>query len=210
VPLKDYLATGLLWLGWCVVHSLLNSEGLIRRTGILSTRAAPYYRFFYTVFAVVSLLLVSWLIPRRHQVTVWTWDGAFKAGQVCLWIIGGFIAFLAFRFFRGWSFLGLDAFGFPVRERQSEDVLITWGIYGFIRHPQFAAGLILLWSRNLHDIDLIANVILSGYLLIGARIEEKRLSTKWGDQYRRYMERTGRFIPKNVPSIALLFAGKPP
>jgi methanethiol S-methyltransferase len=210
VPFKEYLAIGGLWLGWCVVHSLLNSDGPIRKTGIMDTSAAGYYRFFYTVFAVVSLLLVSWLTPRHHQVTVWTWDGAFKPGQIGLWIVGGIIAFLAFRFFSGWSFLGLDAFGLPGRRRASEDVLITWGIYGSIRHPQFVAGLIFLWSKNLNDTDLIVNLILSGYLLIGAHIEEKRLLAKWDDRYRCYMERTGRFIPKSIPSIDSLFAGKPP
>jgi len=209
VLFKDYLVTGALWLAWCVVHSLLNSEGPIRHTGILDTQIRRYYRFLYTVFAVASLLLVSWLTPRHHQMTIWTWYGPFKAIQVGLWIVGGIIAVLAFRFYSGWTFLGLDAFGLPRRRIRSEEVLITWGIYGSIRHPQFLAGLILLWSRNLNDTDLTINIVLSGYLLIGARIEERRLLRKWGDQYRRYMELTGRFIPKSMPGIASLFEGRP-
>ncbi len=207
MPYKDYVLTGGLWLGWCVVHSLLNGDGPVRKTGILATPAGRYYRFFYTIFAVVSLILVSWLTPRHHQVTVLTWGGVFKALQIGLWSVGGIIAFLAFRFFSGWSFLGLDAFGLLRRGRTSRDVLFTRGIYGSIRHPQFLAALIFLWARNLTDTDLTINLVLSGYLLVGARIEEKRLLTKWGAQYGVYMNRTGGFIPKSMPSIASLFQG---
>jgi methanethiol S-methyltransferase len=206
--LKEYLVTGGLWTGWCVVHSLLNSEGLMRKTGIATVLPGQYYRFFYTVFAVVSLFFVWWLTPRYHQVTVWVWEGPFKVLQIGLWIFGGIIAFLAFRFFSGWSVLGLDVI-LPRRKEQSEEVLITWGIYGSIRHPQFLAGMILLWSRNLHDIDVVISAVLSGYLLVGARIEEKRMLAKWGDKFRRYMERTGRFIPESMPSIGSLFASRP-
>lgn len=207
--IKEYVVTGGLWLGWCVVHSLLIREGLISKTGIPTTPLGRYYRFVYSVFALVSLLIVWWLTPRDQQVSVWTWDGAYQVLQTGLRIVAGIIAFLAFRFFSGWSLLGLDAFGLPRRPSPSRDVLITWGIYGSIRHPQFLAGLILLWSRDLHDIDLIINTILSGYLLVGAWIEEKRMAAKWGDQYRRYAERTGRFIPKSVPRIGSLFEGRP-
>jgi len=112
---------------------------------------------------------------------------------------------LAFRFFSGWNFLGLDAFALSRRGRPSQDLLITWGIYGPIRHPQFLAALIFLWSRNLTDTNLLINIILSGYLFVGARIEERRSLRKWGDQYRQYMGGKGRFIPKNLPSAAALF-----
>ncbi|MBI4965707.1 MAG: isoprenylcysteine carboxylmethyltransferase family protein [Desulfomonile tiedjei] len=188
--------TAALWIVWCVVHSLLNSEGPIGKTRVVSHYLGPYYRLIYSVVAVATLALVWWLIPREGETSIWHWHGPFRWAQLSLWVVAAVMFYLSFRWINIWRFLGLSALGIGSRPRASETELVTWGIYGVVRHPQFLAGLILLWSRNLNDTALVTNIALSLYLIIGARIEEKRLLAKLGDEYRKYRSEVPGFIPR--------------
>ncbi len=76
---------------------------------------------------------------------------------------------------------------------------VTGGLYRISRHPQYAAlailgfGVLLIWPRYLVLLSFVAMLFLY-YLL--ARFEERRCLEKYGDSYRRYMERVGFFLPR--------------
>jgi protein-S-isoprenylcysteine O-methyltransferase Ste14 len=83
---------------------------------------------------------------------------------------------------------------------REEHTLVTSGPYHWVRHPMYSAlfiwivGLLLL-SANW----LIIGVPFAAFLLIVVfRIdnEEKTMIEKFGDPYRMYMQRTGRFLPR--------------
>lgn len=197
--------TGLIWSAWCVLHSILNSEGLIRRSGLLDSAIGRYYRLIYSVIAVVTLLVAYWATPKWQEVELWRFQGPGLVIPVLVWAPAVVSFYLTFRFFNIWHFLGLTSLGIGRKSGDSQKKLITWGIYGVIRHPQFAAGLMALWARNLTDTGLVINIIFSFYLVIGARIEESRLLKLYGDQYAQYMKRVPRFVPDHLPSIRALF-----
>jgi protein-S-isoprenylcysteine O-methyltransferase Ste14 len=75
----------------------------------------------------------------------------------------------------------------------------TSGLYRIIRHPQYvglalaAVGLAIMWPRFL-TLVLLAIMIFLYYLL--ARDEEQRMCSRFGQDYREYMTRTGMFVPK--------------
>ncbi len=72
------------------------------------------------------------------------------------------------------------------------------GLYTIIRHPQYLAlgvwgiGMSILWSRFLVLASLSLMFILYYFL---AKDEERRMLNQFGEGYRRYMERTGMFVP---------------
>lgn len=76
--------------------------------------------------------------------------------------------------------------------------LITTGPYRYIRHPSYMGyflmftGLLLAWLNVAAAIPLIA---IPGYLEV-AGVEEELLVARFGEKYMKYMETTGRFIPK--------------
>lgn len=78
--------------------------------------------------------------------------------------------------------------------------IVTWGAYKAIRHPFYTAftlalvAAFLLAPSALTGPCLVAGVVGLG---IAARREERRLSrSQFGEQYRVYMNRTGRFFPQ--------------
>ncbi|MEW6533328.1 MAG: isoprenylcysteine carboxylmethyltransferase family protein [Thermodesulfobacteriota bacterium] len=201
----------LIWVGWCVQHSLLNSDGLMGRTGILKSSIGPYYRPMYNTAAVVTLIAASKLTPRANELSIIEWQGWWKLVPVVVWTGGFFVFWLTARLLDGWAFLGLRALGVgSKKKRDSEGDLITWGIYGIVRHPQFAAGIVMLWARDLHDTDIVISIVLCAYLLIGARIEESRLVRKFGEKYLKYREEVPPFIPTQIPRFRKLIRSSPP
>ncbi len=77
--------------------------------------------------------------------------------------------------------------------------LVTGGPYRFVRHPFYCAFALAVLANS----TVAANwfILLTGgsaWLVIVFRTdkEEENLMARFGDRYRRYIERTGRFFPR--------------
>ena len=77
--------------------------------------------------------------------------------------------------------------------------LVTDGIYGYVRHPQYIGfflviiGFLIQWPTLLTLI--MAPILLVMYARL-ARREEKQMIALFGEDYKRYMARVGAFVPK--------------
>ncbi len=83
-------------------------------------------------------------------------------------------------------------------EIQREHALITAGPYSRIRHPMYTAFILF----TLGTVLLAANLLVTIFGLLMCVLfypitkqEEQLLLTEFGDQYKAYMSRTGRFLP---------------
>lgn len=78
--------------------------------------------------------------------------------------------------------------------------LVTWGPYRYVRHPAYLAYFILFIGLPLTLLNLIAIIPLiavPGYIRI-ANIEEALLTKRFGNEYQRYQQATGKFFPKRI------------
>jgi protein-S-isoprenylcysteine O-methyltransferase Ste14 len=76
--------------------------------------------------------------------------------------------------------------------------LLREGIHKYIRHPLYLGT--LLWIWGLFFIfpmlnNLIAVVIITGYVLIGIRLEEKKLLAEYGNLYADYISKVPMLVP---------------
>ncbi|GGK74813.1 methyltransferase family protein [Mangrovihabitans endophyticus] len=82
--------------------------------------------------------------------------------------------------------------------------LVTWGAYRLIRHPFYAAFLLAFAAAFLafpHWLTAAALVYMTVMLNAVAAREERRLSdSEFGAEYREYVERSGRFLPRLTPA----------
>ncbi len=81
----------------------------------------------------------------------------------------------------------------------SERPLVTAGIFGRIRNPiylglllQILGGAMLL--PTILSLVAVVDAIVGLNLVVGS--EERFLANRYGDEYRAYMGRTGRFLPR--------------
>ena len=77
--------------------------------------------------------------------------------------------------------------------------IVTYGPYGWVRHPFYTSFILLLVGSALIARDVVTLAALPlGLLSLDwtARNEEKKLlASSLGDEYGAYRERTGRFVP---------------
>lgn len=98
-----------------------------------------------------------------------------------------------------WLFSSIGTGITPVSATRKEHKLVTNGIYRYIRHPLYTIGSSLFISFGMMaDSWFIAALGILTFILMAIRTpkEEANLIEKFGDEYREYMKRTGRFLPK--------------
>lgn len=81
---------------------------------------------------------------------------------------------------------------------------VTGGVYRLVRHPQYLAlgilglGVTLIWPRFFVLLSYLVMLLLYGVL---ARWEEARCIEKYGESYRAFQRRTGRFVPRLIGGL---------
>ena len=98
-----------------------------------------------------------------------------------------------------WIFSSIGTGISPTVATRSEHKLSTRGPYRWIRHPLYSFGTLFFLSFALMaDSWFIAAMAILASILLAIRLpnEETHLIEKFGDEYREYMQRTGRFLPK--------------
>ena len=153
-----------------------------------------FYRLGYNIFALVSFLPVLALLaalPGKPIYTIpWPWTAITLAVQALAGIallVGVMQTGLA-------SFLGLSQV-FGPEEGQAPGRLVVSGLYRWVRHPLYTAGLVILWLAPVMTTSLLVfNLGLTAYLVIGALFEERKLVREYGQAYREYQQRTPMFL----------------
>ncbi len=88
--------------------------------------------------------------------------------------------------------------GAPEFEWENTGVLVTTGIYRYIRHPMYSSLLFLTWGTLLKSVSPTA-LALAAQATIAvtatAKAEETENVARFGHEYRDYMTRTRRFVP---------------
>jgi protein-S-isoprenylcysteine O-methyltransferase Ste14 len=135
---------------------------------------------------LVYLVNPAWMIWSKLGVSEWTrWLGV-GIGFLC---VAGIY----------WLFSSIGTGITPVSATRKEHKLSTHGIYRWIRHPLYTVG-----SSFYISFGLMADnwfIIFMGaltFIVMAIRTpkEEANLIAKFGDEYREYMKRTGKFLPK--------------
>src|SRR5215217_2402202 len=78
-------------------------------------------------------------------------------------------------------------------ETREEHELVTDGPYRWVRHPLYTVGTSFFTSLGIVAANWFVGLVM---LLIRLPKEEEKLIERFGDEYRAYMERTGRLLPR--------------
>ena len=140
--------------------------------------------------AGIFYLFTDWLTFANYPPIHWLgWGGA---------AIFGFGIWLLWR-----AHKDLDRSWSPHIEIRPDQTLITEGVYHRIRHPMYAGYILLGIGQMMTLANWIAGpafIVLFGILYV-QRVsrEEEMMLAKFGEEYQRYQERTGRLLPRLDP-----------
>ena len=188
----------LLWIVWCLLHSLLIDEGGVLRIKSVSGLFSRFYRIFYIIFSFVSLFPPLYYYHSLNPIVYYTFQGNMLFIPILLLSYGAVMMYLGCRAHDLSDFLGINRARYGERNIDEKDMqFCSSGILARVRHPWYGGGLALIWAvGQLSNVSLTVKIILSLYLIIGARLEEYRLLSKFGHKYAQYCEGVPRFFPR--------------
>ena len=153
-------------------------------------------RVMMTLIKIAGLVL--WLSPLVYLINphwmVWSkiglpeWVRWLGVGIGILCIMGIY-----------WLFSSIGSGITPTSATRQKHALVTNGPYRWVRHPLYTVGSSLFIAFGMMaDNWFIAGLGILTFILMAVRTpkEEANLIEKFGDEYREYMKRTGRFLPK--------------
>jgi protein-S-isoprenylcysteine O-methyltransferase Ste14 len=170
---------------------------LLVRVMPLAFRAAPAERGARGAMRYLPVLLLpmGFLVPPIAMFTrTGEIDGAWPVVRVTGLLLGLYAAVIL-----PWSASTLGRFLVPQARVSSDHELVVAGPYRFVRHPAYSGDLALWLGSALATANLLLLLLWPLYVLgatLQSRAEDELLASKFGNEYRRYAARVGRFVPR--------------
>jgi protein-S-isoprenylcysteine O-methyltransferase Ste14 len=189
----NYFLLILFWIIYYAVHSILASTTVKDFFRKKLGRHFRYYRLAYSFFATITLIFLlffqySFYSPELIKSVFLKYFSA-----LFLILPGLVIMFISIKkYFMLLSGVRSLFVATPLSELKIN------GIHRFVRHPLylgtilFVCGLFFLFPTIS---NLIAVVLLIGYVLIGITFEEKKLIREFGKNYEEYISKVPMLIP---------------
>jgi len=176
---------------FALIHSFLALPGLQRRIGDTFPRVGRFYRLAYNLIALGTFFwaMSAWHLSPMVYIVPGAGSLLFHLVQLlCLALLVRCAAQTGVG-----DFLGLR----QLRCITDDHRLVTTGCYARVRHPLYSLSFLFLALNPVMTLKwLILTVFSTGYFVIGARIEERRLLADFGEAYQRYQEHVPMFIPR--------------
>ncbi len=164
---------------------------LLSRRSLRNLRCHGFYRFF-AFEGILALLIIN--------SPYWIADEYSLAGllSVLLLFLSLLFVFLGFYLLKSEGGRRDDAINTENFEFENTSVLITKGVYHYIRHPMYSSLLLLAWGALLKNITftgLVLALAVSVFLILTAKFEEHENIAFFGVDYQDYMLKSKRFLP---------------
>lgn len=150
-------------------------------------------------FLLFLLLVGMMILPLVYSASTWLDFANYSLPVWAGWLGVILILGALFVFWRSHADLGLN--WSPSLEIRDKHELITKGIYSIIRHPMYASQWLWVIAQPLLLQNWVAGfanlLVFIPFYLLRVQAEEKMMVDKFGEEYRSYMQRTGRVLPKS-------------
>jgi len=151
---------------------------------------AEMYGFPLTIYLLVRFFGLD---QTNLNASLWsTLLGMGETGMMIAMILGYALLFIGIGIFmEGWR---------KLHRARKENRLVTDGLYGLVRHPQYTGLFIALFGEGIvhwptiFSVALFPIIVLAYYLL--ARSEERKVEEEFREEYREYRQRVPMFIPR--------------
>ncbi|QDT70435.1 NnrU protein [Planctomycetes bacterium MalM25] len=152
--------------------------------------------FVLITAAILSLLLWQW---RPIPGDLWNIQQPVIAGLLRgLMLLGALTVLHTTFLIDHWDLVGLrQAWAYFKGEAPAPPVFKEKSLYRWVRHPMMLGMLVWLWATpHMTWSHLLFAGALTGYVLIGIRVEERSLRQELGESYEEYRNRVPMLLPR--------------
>ncbi len=183
----------------CAVFFLQHSVLIRRSVRTALKKFIPEYCYgaAYTVASGAILLLLV-LLWQRATWTVYALSGIGRVATRAALVLAFVGFFWGIRSLKKFDAFGIDALRAHVRgEHETLVQLTVVGPYRFVRHPFYAFSIVALWATPQLSIDrLVLNALFTGWIWLGALLEERDLLEEFGEEYAQYRKAVPMLVPR--------------
>lgn len=196
-PLGQALLTNAVLLGiFAIQHSVMARPGFKRWW----TRFVPQpvERSTYVLFSSLALIL---LFVYWQPIGGGIWHVQDPVGQVVLYglcALGWGIVLVATFLINHFDLFGLRQVWLYLRGKEDHALaFVTPGLYRHVRHPIYLGFIFAIWAApTMTAAHLFFALLLTAYILIGIRFEERDLVTFYGVRYSEYRNQVPMLVPR--------------
>lgn len=182
-------------LAYGLLHSFLASlKAKAQSREWIGPTSDRWFRIAYNIIAVITLLPILFLPILLLDKGIYTIHYPWVILTLSIQLLAVIVLLIGLRQTGISSFIGLRQLFLP--EDTHPPRLVINGLYRYVRHPLYTAGLVLIWLLPVLTWNLLAlNIGLTVYIFIGAYFEERKLLLTFGDSYAKYRQHTPMLIP---------------
>jgi len=155
-------------------------EGWVIRTGL------RFFGFALWLGVFTYMINPDWMTWSQFQAPAW-----FRLTGAGIGVIADLLSF--------WVFTHLGNNVTQTILTRKDHKLVTDGPYRWVRHPLYTMGMAAYLSFSMLASNwYIAALAVTTFLILSRRVpgEEARLIERFGNEYRNYMKRTGKYLPR--------------
>ena len=197
----------IIFLAFALIHSITVARWFKQLCSKIfgDTFMRVFYRALYNIVSFITVVIALYLIHEVPDRYIWTAPVWLRWIMHAIQISGLALGALSFEYLDTWEFMGFTQIWRYLSRKEvagnieglTEKELVTNGVYRIVRHPMYLAGIVIFTFNPYLTINgLTITVLADLYFLFGVFIEERRFLRIFGDQYREYMKRVPRLIPR--------------
>lgn len=192
--LLNHVVLGVCWVVYGLLHSFLAAAGTKEFFKKKLEDHYRHYRLYYTLFAAAALAAVIWYGLSIESVMLFLPNVFTDVAGGSITTFGACIMYVCVKKY----FMGLSGIK-SLLQAESHASLIVTGVHRHVRHPLYLGTFLFIWGLFLlfpSASFLLSNVIITGYTLLGIKLEEQKLVKQFGEQYTTYQKKVPKLIPK--------------
>ncbi len=186
-----------LWSGWCFLHSFLIADSVTAWMKRRLKERFAYYRLFYVCLSVMTFFPIAFFQLTSEQQVIFSWSGWWQVLRYAGVLYALFMFWAGARAFDLGYFLGFQQIeAYKSKTDLPAGQFSSTGILQYVRHPWYSGGIVLVWVFGpVTDLSLAVKIVLTAYLIVGTKLEERKMVRVFGEEYRDFQRQVPMLVP---------------
>ncbi|MBT7309018.1 MAG: hypothetical protein HN842_12435 [Gammaproteobacteria bacterium] len=201
-PATHLTALAICWLLYFIIHSIVASLTIKQWFAENYPGKMPLYRIFFNIQSLLLLFFPLYLLYTWEGQMLWEWHGITQFIMVLLMVCATGLFIYTLRDYDSAEFFGIRQWKNSIHSVKDQEQFVLSPMHRVVRHPWYFFLLVLLWSQEMDSARLLTAILITLYLFVGSRMEEKKLTHYHPLVYPRYQSQVPALFPNPLKVLS--------